>query len=43
MEQIPAYSSYSLAALRDCAERIDKAQFPERYAEIQRLLTAAVK
>ena len=38
MEQNPAYSTYSLAALRDCAERIDKEKYPDRYAEILRLL-----
>lgn len=38
MEQTPAYSTYSLAALRDCAERIDKEKYPDRYQEILRLL-----
>ena len=38
MEQTPAYATYSLAALRDCAEHIDKEKYPDRYAEIQRLL-----
>lgn len=38
MDQIPAYSTYSLATLRDCAEHIDKEKHPDRYAEILRLL-----
>lgn len=38
MGQTPAYSTYSLAALRDCAERIDKEKYPDRYQEILRLL-----
>ncbi|MBY0417039.1 MAG: RDD family protein [Pararheinheimera sp.] len=38
MDQTPEYSTYSLVALRDCAERIDKEKYPDRYAEIQRLL-----
>lgn len=38
MEVQPAYATYSLAALRDCAERIDKEKYPHRYAEIMSLL-----